>query len=167
MSSIPSPAAPSPDLRAHDVKAHNVQDDCWIVVHGHVYDISDYIDRHPGGISSTSRVLQSPFLPPGENSSLRQKFSVEHSLPVPQSFSTMRAEMPPRRTTKSMPRTSSERHCRQRNKKDASIPPSSTNSCPGGTMARVRMTRPQRILPRKSHRHEYHRHPTPNRTCIN
>ncbi|KAL5724837.1 Cytochrome b5 isoform A [Ranunculus cassubicifolius] len=28
---------------------HNKKDDCWIVVDGKVYDVSDYLDEHPGG----------------------------------------------------------------------------------------------------------------------
>ena len=23
--------------------------DCWVVVHGNVYDLSNFIDKHPGG----------------------------------------------------------------------------------------------------------------------
>lgn len=30
-----------------DIAAHATLDDCWIVVEGHVYDITDYIQRHP------------------------------------------------------------------------------------------------------------------------
>ncbi|KAI3970738.1 hypothetical protein MKX01_024385 [Papaver californicum] len=28
---------------------HNTKDDCWVVVDGKVYDVSDYLDEHPGG----------------------------------------------------------------------------------------------------------------------
>lgn len=36
------------------VAAHNSADDCWTIVSGTVYDITDYIPRHPGG----DRILQ-------------------------------------------------------------------------------------------------------------
>ncbi|KAK9090106.1 hypothetical protein Sjap_023283 [Stephania japonica] len=28
---------------------HNTSDDCWVVVDGKVYDVTDYLDEHPGG----------------------------------------------------------------------------------------------------------------------
>eukprot|EP01065_Artemidia_motanka_P020536 TRINITY_DN2458_c0_g1_i1.p2 TRINITY_DN2458_c0_g1~~TRINITY_DN2458_c0_g1_i1.p2 ORF type:complete len:465 (+),score=206.00 TRINITY_DN2458_c0_g1_i1:60-1397(+) len=31
------------------VSAHNKPDDCWIVVNGCVYDVTKYLDEHPGG----------------------------------------------------------------------------------------------------------------------
>eukprot|EP00924_Labyrinthula_sp_SR-Ha-C_P005462 snap_masked-scaffold_1-processed-gene-32.28-mRNA-1 protein AED:0.03 eAED:0.03 QI:0/-1/0/1/-1/1/1/0/143 len=32
-----------------EVSQHKKDEDCWIVVHGKVYDISKYLDDHPGG----------------------------------------------------------------------------------------------------------------------
>jgi len=32
-----------------EVKLHNNLDDCWIVVHGKVYDVTSWAPRHPGG----------------------------------------------------------------------------------------------------------------------
>lgn len=34
-----------------DVQKHNKEGDCWIVVHGKVYDVSTF--EHPGGKAST------------------------------------------------------------------------------------------------------------------
>ncbi|KAM3269241.1 cytochrome b5 [Capsicum chacoense] len=28
---------------------HNTKDDCWVVIDGKVYDVSSYLDEHPGG----------------------------------------------------------------------------------------------------------------------
>eukprot|EP00761_Pharyngomonas_kirbyi_P011953 gb/GECH01011979.1/.p1 GENE.gb/GECH01011979.1/~~gb/GECH01011979.1/.p1 ORF type:complete len:308 (+),score=102.60 gb/GECH01011979.1/:1-924(+) len=32
-----------------EVKKHNKRDDCWLVINQHVYDVSDFVDEHPGG----------------------------------------------------------------------------------------------------------------------
>ncbi len=32
-----------------EVKAHNTETDCWTIISGSVYDITDYVSRHPGG----------------------------------------------------------------------------------------------------------------------
>lgn len=28
---------------------HNTPQDCWLLVHGRVYDVSEWVSRHPGG----------------------------------------------------------------------------------------------------------------------
>lgn len=37
-----------------DITAHNNQSDCWMSIEGKVYNVTDFISRHPGG----SRILQ-------------------------------------------------------------------------------------------------------------
>ncbi len=32
-----------------EVKRHNFSSDCWTIIKGNVYDITDYITTHPGG----------------------------------------------------------------------------------------------------------------------
>lgn len=32
------------------VKRHNSEEDCWIIVRGKVYDVTYYLNTHPGGI---------------------------------------------------------------------------------------------------------------------
>ncbi|GAV78761.1 Cyt-b5 domain-containing protein [Cephalotus follicularis] len=32
-----------------ETSLHNTKDDCWIVIDGKVYDVSSYLDEHPGG----------------------------------------------------------------------------------------------------------------------
>jgi cytochrome b involved in lipid metabolism len=42
-----------------DLKLHTSEDDCWISVGGKVYDVTHFLDEHPGGfdiiISNTGR----------------------------------------------------------------------------------------------------------------
>lgn len=35
-----------------DVAKHDSISDCWLIVHGEVYDVSSYVNNHPGGVSS-------------------------------------------------------------------------------------------------------------------
>ncbi|CDK27221.1 unnamed protein product [Kuraishia capsulata CBS 1993] len=37
-------------LRKEDVKLHASRDDCWVSLGGKVYDITGYLDYHPGGV---------------------------------------------------------------------------------------------------------------------
>ena len=43
-----------------EVKKHTREDDCWLVVDGDVFDVTDFLDEHPGGfdiiISNTGTV---------------------------------------------------------------------------------------------------------------
>ena len=39
-----------------DVAAHNSKEDCWIVVHGSVYDVTQFRTEHPGGASMLDTV---------------------------------------------------------------------------------------------------------------
>ena len=32
-----------------EVKAHVREDDCWLVINGNVYDVTAFLDEHPGG----------------------------------------------------------------------------------------------------------------------
>lgn len=32
-----------------DVGKHSTESDCWVTVHGKVYDVTNYLDEHPGG----------------------------------------------------------------------------------------------------------------------
>ncbi|KAL1561626.1 cytochrome B5-like [Salvia divinorum] len=32
-----------------DVSAHKTSDDCWVIIHGKVYNVTSYLEEHPGG----------------------------------------------------------------------------------------------------------------------
>jgi cytochrome b involved in lipid metabolism len=32
-----------------ECKQHATEKDCWLVIHGNVYDITPFMDEHPGG----------------------------------------------------------------------------------------------------------------------
>ncbi|KXN87469.1 Cytochrome b2, mitochondrial [Leucoagaricus sp. SymC.cos] len=36
-------------ISAQTVASHNNRDSCWIIVHGKIYDVTDFLDEHPGG----------------------------------------------------------------------------------------------------------------------
>jgi fatty acid desaturase len=36
-------------LTMDDVAKHCVSDDCWVVIHGKVYDVTSFVPKHPGG----------------------------------------------------------------------------------------------------------------------
>jgi cytochrome b involved in lipid metabolism len=35
-----------------DVKLHDKRDDVWVIIKNKVYDLSEFIDEHPGGVES-------------------------------------------------------------------------------------------------------------------
>lgn len=47
----PVPVRPEGPFSLEEVGKHNTREDCWIVVDGSVYDVTTYVDDHPGGDS--------------------------------------------------------------------------------------------------------------------
>lgn len=39
----------SATITMEEVAQHNDADDCWMVIDGNVYDVTEYISSHPGG----------------------------------------------------------------------------------------------------------------------
>lgn len=36
-------------LSAQEVEKHNNRQSCWVIIEDQVYDVTDFIDEHPGG----------------------------------------------------------------------------------------------------------------------
>jgi cytochrome b involved in lipid metabolism len=43
-------------VTATELGTHNTADDCWIALHGNVYDLTEYARRHPGGASVVTQL---------------------------------------------------------------------------------------------------------------
>lgn len=45
----PTEEEASTPLTAKDVRQHNTESDAWVIYRGRVYDVTSYLDYHPGG----------------------------------------------------------------------------------------------------------------------
>lgn len=50
-----SSSTPSKIITAQEVSAHASKNDCWTVIDKNVYNITDYVPRHPGGVEEISK----------------------------------------------------------------------------------------------------------------
>ncbi|KXZ52484.1 hypothetical protein GPECTOR_9g528 [Gonium pectorale] len=59
-----------------DIKQHMSDKSCWLVVHGKVYDVTEFLEEHPGGydiiVSSTGRDATSDFEEIGHSNSAKK-----------------------------------------------------------------------------------------------
>jgi len=44
------------NISADELQQHNTEDDCWVVIHGLVYDLTDFVDEHPAGPESITEL---------------------------------------------------------------------------------------------------------------
>jgi cytochrome b involved in lipid metabolism len=49
MASDPKPEKPLRTYTLAEVKKHNKANDLWMAINGKVYDVTSFVDRHPGG----------------------------------------------------------------------------------------------------------------------
>ena len=38
-----------------EVAAHSTPGDCWVIIHGSVYDVTRFLAHHPGGVDALSK----------------------------------------------------------------------------------------------------------------
>jgi cytochrome b involved in lipid metabolism len=53
LATIMSSSVVMPQVSYSEIKKHSSPDDCWIVLHSKVFDVSAFHAEHPGGSSST------------------------------------------------------------------------------------------------------------------
>lgn len=47
-------------LTGQEVAKHSTQEDCWVVVHGKAYDVTEFLPEHPGGMKIILKYAVSP-----------------------------------------------------------------------------------------------------------
>jgi len=56
--SAPSAGAPAGtiNLSTSEIKKHNTKSDCWSIVNGNVYNLTSYVQKHPGGTAVIANI---------------------------------------------------------------------------------------------------------------
>lgn len=39
----------SKEFTLQEIAKHNKESDCWVIIDGNVYDLTSFLDQHPGG----------------------------------------------------------------------------------------------------------------------
>ncbi|KAL6349940.1 hypothetical protein AAG906_002047 [Vitis piasezkii] len=59
-----------------EASLHNSKDDCWVVIDGKVYDVTTYLDEHPGGddviLATTGKDATDDFEDAGHSNDARE-----------------------------------------------------------------------------------------------
>ncbi|KAK4598868.1 hypothetical protein ACB098_03G193100 [Castanea mollissima] len=59
-----------------EASEHNTKDDCWVVIDGKVYDVTTYLDEHPGGddvvLAATGKDATEEFEDAGHSKSAKE-----------------------------------------------------------------------------------------------
>lgn len=48
LNAMPRPSVPLRKISIEEVKLHNTETDCWTILNGRVFDITEYVQYHPG-----------------------------------------------------------------------------------------------------------------------
>jgi len=63
-------------ISLEEVKKHTKEEDCWLVIHGRVHDVTKFLDEHPGGfdiiLSSTGKDATEDFEEIGHSNSAKE-----------------------------------------------------------------------------------------------
>ncbi len=52
-----SPITPaSPSFSLNDISSHNNSQSCWSAINGKIYDLTTFIDKHPGGAKNILKI---------------------------------------------------------------------------------------------------------------
>ncbi|KAG1354536.1 cytochrome b5 [Cocos nucifera] len=69
-------AADSKTYHFDEVAKHNVTKDCWLIISGKVYDVTPFMDEHPGGdevlLAATGKDATNDFEDVGHSTSARE-----------------------------------------------------------------------------------------------
>lgn len=55
----PSPPKPIEKISAETLSKHSEDSDCWVAIHGHVYDLTSFAEEHPPGAESIHKLCGS------------------------------------------------------------------------------------------------------------
>ncbi|KAL9240119.1 hypothetical protein vseg_014376 [Gypsophila vaccaria] len=62
-----------------EVSSHNTREDCWLIIHSKVYDVTKFLEEHPGGdevlLASTGKDASDDFEDTGHSDSAKALMS--------------------------------------------------------------------------------------------